>query len=133
MTAKTIILLATILGGSGVAIGAFAAHYLDKLLAGQEMSATDLQKRKEWMEVGTKYQMYHAAALLGVAALVRAGAIANATGPAIAFFFGAVIFSGCLHTMAVTGIKPLGAVVPIGGLMFIVGWIWLAIAAMKTQ
>lgn len=133
MNVKTIVLLAAILGGTGVMMGAFGAHFLERLLGGQELTAGDLQKRKDWLEIGTRYQMYHAAALLGLAALAHVGTIPNYKIPAILLIVGTIIFSGCLHAMALTGIKVLGAIVPIGGALQIIGWAWLAVAALKSS
>jgi uncharacterized membrane protein YgdD (TMEM256/DUF423 family) len=108
----------------GVALGAFAAHGLKSRLD-PAMLAT--------FETGVRYQMYHALALLGVAwACTRwPGAWVNASG----WFFvaGIVIFSGTLYALALTGVRWLGAITPLGGLAFLAGWLCLAWAALKSS
>ena len=109
-------------GATGVLLGAFGAHAL-KARISQELLAV--------FEVGVRYQMYHAFALLAVAwATTRwPGSWTNASG--WLFFAGIVIFSGSLYLMALTGTRWLGAVTPIGGLCFILGWIALTVTALR--
>jgi uncharacterized membrane protein YgdD (TMEM256/DUF423 family) len=106
----------------GVALGAFAAHGLKNRLD-PAMLAT--------FEIGVRYQMYHALALLGVAwAATRwPGAWVNASG--WLFVAGIVVFSGTLYVLALTGTRWLGAITPLGGLAFLAGWTCLAWAALK--
>ena len=106
----------------GVAAGAFGAHGLrDRLDA--EMLAT--------FEVGVRYQMYHAFALLVAAwAATRwPGSLVTASG--WCFLAGIVIFSGSLYLLTFTGIRWLGAITPIGGVAFLAGWLCLAVAAWR--
>ncbi len=115
---------AAILAGLSVAAGAFAAHALKEKLT--ENALTIFEK-------GAKYQMYHALALLLVALLI----LNNSTAPTylniagFAFIVGIVIFSGSLYVLSLSGIKWLGAITPIGGAAFLIGWGSLAIAAWK--
>ena len=91
-----------------VGLGAFGAHALKARLS-PEMLAV--------FETGVKYQVYHALALLLLAAL---------RGPSKAawcFTAGIVIFSGSLYILALTGEKKWGAVTPVGGLLFLIGWL----------
>jgi len=80
-------------------------------------------------ETGVRYQMYHALALLAVgwAATRWPGTLVNASG--WLFVAGVLIFSGSLYVMTFTGMRWLGAITPIGGLCFILGWLALAVAA----
>ena len=115
----------------GVAAGAFAAHAL---------RARVEPRMLEVFETGARYQMYHAFALIAVAwVLARGSGIAAAvlgsppgTGFAVAsgwlFVAGTVVFSGSLYAMALTGVRGLGAITPVGGVCFIAGWICLAVA-----
>jgi len=117
---KTFMFVGALMGGVGVAIGAFGAHGLRERLS-PEMLAV--------FETGVRYHMYHALALLATAALLpridgRAVLIAGWS-----FTAGIVLFSGSLYALALSGITTLGAVTPLGGLAFIAGWISLAIAA----
>lgn len=117
---KTFVFVGALLGGVGVAIGAFGAHGLRGRLS-PEMLAV--------FETGVRYQMYHALAILATAALMsridgRAVLVAGWS-----FTAGILIFSGSLYALALTGTTMLGAITPIGGLAFLVGWIALAVAA----
>lgn len=102
-----------------VAAGAFAAHGLRERLAARAL---------EIFETGARYHMYHALAM------VLAGLLAATRGAATAgwlFQAGIVLFSGSLYVLALTGVKGLGAVTPIGGLAFLAGWLWLAWSAWR--
>jgi uncharacterized membrane protein YgdD (TMEM256/DUF423 family) len=101
----------------GVALGAFAAHGLKNKLPPDMFNI---------FEVGVRYHMYHALALLAVAA-----AAAHWSGPWLTavgwlFVIGIVIFSGSLYLLAMGGPRWLGAITPIGGLAFLVAWALLA-------
>lgn len=117
---KTFMFVGALMGGVGVALGAFGAHGLRGRLS-PEMLAV--------FETGVRYHMYHALALLAVAAVLprvdgRAVIVAGWS-----FTTGIVLFSGSLYALALTGVTTLGAVTPLGGVAFLVGWIALAIAA----
>ncbi len=100
-----------------VMAGAFGAHGLKAKLS-PELLAT-------W-NTGAEYHMYHALALVLVGAIATANPQSTLTGPSLAFAAGIVLFSGSLYALAFTGVKMLGAITPLGGLAFIVGWLWLA-------
>jgi len=114
--------LGALSGFIGVALGAFAAHGLKSRLT-PELLAT--------FEVGVRYQMYHAFALLAVGwAQTRwPGQVLNASG--WLFVAGTLLFSGSLYVLSLTGEKWLGAVAPVGGLALLGGWLCLAWAAWK--
>jgi uncharacterized membrane protein YgdD (TMEM256/DUF423 family) len=118
---RTFLLLGAVAGFIGVALGAFGAHGLRSRLS-PEMLAV--------FETGVRYQMYHALAILFVAlAAARLdGWLVRTAG--WLFTAGIVLFSGSLYAMALTGVRALGAVTPIGGLAFLAGWALLAIAAL---
>ena len=103
-----------------VALGAFGAHGLRARIV-PDMLAT--------FEIGVRYQMYHALALLAVGA--AAGRLPGGGVAAAGWLFvaGTVIFSGSLYVLALTGQRWLGAVTPVGGLAFLAGWAVLAWAA----
>ena len=110
------LLLAGVLGALGVCAGAFAAHGLKAVL--------DPDMLTIW-ETGARYQLIHALALLGLASLgTRMGTAGRLAG--FAFCFGILIFSGSLYVLAVTGLRWLGAITPLGGLLLILGWLLLA-------
>ncbi|MFQ5707644.1 MAG: DUF423 domain-containing protein [bacterium] len=106
----------------GVAAGAFGAHALKGRLSA-EMFAI--------FEVGVRYQIYHALALLTVAwACTRwPGGLASASG--WLFVGGTVLFSGSLYLLSLSGLRWLGAVTPFGGLAFLAGWFCLVLAAVR--
>ena len=107
----------------GVAAGAFGAHGLkDRLSA--DMLAT--------FEVGVRYQMYHAFALIAAAWAVSRWPGALATSAGWLFVAGTVVFSGSLYLLSLTGQRWLGAVTPLGGLAFLAGWLCLAGACWKS-
>jgi uncharacterized membrane protein YgdD (TMEM256/DUF423 family) len=118
---KLFFLLATIMGGLAVVLGAFGAHGL-KGRIDPELLVT--------FEIGVRYQMYHALALLAVARTRLAGArLQMASG--WMFVSGIVLFSGSLYVLTLTGERWLGAITPLGGLAFIVGWLCLALAGWR--
>jgi len=121
-----------LLGALSVGLGAFGAHGLPRLLASQELSQPELDRRLANWETAARYQMYHALALLAVGWLAGrvAGVSANLAG--WCFEIGVLIFCGCLYALVLSGVKVLGAIVPIGGVLLILGWLALAVAATKV-
>ena len=117
---RTFLLLGALAGFLGVMLGAFGAHALRARLS-PEMLAV--------FETGVRYQMYHALALLLVAALVPRAGGWMVLSAGWCFVAGIVIFSGSLYALALSGVTILGAITPIGGLAFLAGWALLAIAA----
>jgi uncharacterized membrane protein YgdD (TMEM256/DUF423 family) len=123
---RVFLALGAVAGFSAVACGAFGGHGLRKKLE----PASDGAKRLEWWQTGASYHLAHALAI-GLAAIVAEGAPGSAAGAAAwAFAAGIVLFSGSLYVMAITGIRKLGAVTPLGGLALLAGWACLAAAAL---
>ncbi|MDX2215049.1 MAG: DUF423 domain-containing protein [Oculatellaceae cyanobacterium bins.114] len=124
--AQIFMAIAALLGGTSVAAGAFGSHALRERLS---------DRATEIFEIATRYQMYHALALLLVGILLSRAESAQAllTGSAYAFIVGVVIFSGSLYALSLSQIKWLGAVAPLGGLALMVGWGCLAIAALNLK
>ncbi|MGQ4647691.1 DUF423 domain-containing protein [Lyngbya aestuarii] len=122
MITRIFLFLAALLGGLSVAAGAFGSHALKEKLSDRAM---------EIFQTGARYEMYHALALLLVALLLSRAETGQT--PLViagfAFLAGIAIFSGSLYALSLTGIKWLGAIAPLGGLAFFVGWGCLAIAA----
>lgn len=114
--------LGALLGGLGVAAGAFGAHALESRLA---------PARLELFELAARYQMIHALALIAVAWAVQRwpSALANAAG--WLFLVGVLIFCGTIYALAFGAPRILGAVTPAGGLSLIIGWLLLAAAALR--
>lgn len=122
---KIFLLSGAILGGLGVALGAFGAHALRATL--------EASQRLDTFETAVKYQFYHALALLLVAVLSyqmeKETRLLSYAG--YSFLAGTLIFSGSLYILCFTGIRWLGAITPIGGVLMIVGWGLLAWVAAR--
>lgn len=106
--------LGALFAGLSVAAGAFGAHGLKDQLSPDRLAI---------FEVGARYQMYHALALLAVA-ILPASRPRDIAG--WAFTLGIVVFSGSLYALTLSGLKWLGAITPVGGVAFLVGWGLLA-------
>jgi uncharacterized membrane protein YgdD (TMEM256/DUF423 family) len=114
--------IAAVNGGLAVLCGAFAAHGLSGRLAPDALGI---------FETGARYHMYHALAM-GLAALLPAGpGSRRAETAASLFLVGIVLFCGSLYLLALTGARMLGFVTPLGGVAFIAGWLFLALAALR--
>ena len=106
-----IVLLVALSGALAVAAGAFGAHGASGAAA-------------EWLKTGAQYQLLHVIAALAILRL-------DAKGPAILFLVGGALFAGTLYLMALGLPRWLGAVTPVGGLLLIAGWLWLAWTATR--
>ena len=117
--------IAGLLGALGVALGAFGAHGLRERLTPELLTI---------YEVGVRYHMYHALAILAVAlAIPHAGDGRWLKSACAAWALGIVIFSGSLYALALTNLRWLGAITPIGGVAFIAGWCALAAAGSRAN
>lgn len=121
MSPRTWIIVGALFGALAVGTGAFGAHGLKEQL--------EANGRTETYETAVRYHMYHALALvlLGLLALQGTSPLWNISG--LCFTAGILIFSGLLYGLSLGGPKILGAIVPIGGVGFIVGWVLMAVAA----
>ena len=119
-TGRVFVLVGALSGFLAVGAGAFGAHALRARLTPDLLAV---------FETGARYQIYHALALVaaGWVASRWPGTFARAAG--WLFAAGTVVFSGSLYALALSGIRWLGAVTPLGGLCFLAGWICLALAA----
>ena len=117
---KTFLLLGAVAAFLAVILGAFGAHALRGRLS-PEMLAV--------FQTGVQYHVYHALGLILVSAIMgrMSGWLIQTAG--WCFVAGIVLFSGSLYLLAATGVTVLGAVTPIGGLAFLIGWACLAFAA----
>lgn len=122
--AKLFLCIGAISGALGVILGAFGAHGLKDRLSEKMMA--------NWM-TGVEYHFYHTFAILAVGLLAMHFHSRALTGSGWAFVIGIAVFSGSLYAMALTGITRLGAITPLGGLAFIIGWILLAAAVLQKN
>lgn len=102
-----------------VACGAFGAHALKRRLDADRLAV---------FETGARYHMYHSLALVAVAWLAASRGGSADTAGAL-FLAGIALFCGSLYALALSGIRKLGAITPLGGLCFLLGWIdfaWIA-------
>ena len=129
---KWLLVSAAIAGATGVSIGAFGAHGLPEFLQSQGADTELVAKRLSQFETGAKYHLYHALALLALAAFASvAGEGAESLRirwPAILFIAGIFFFSGSLYVLVLTNTPWLGAITPIGGVAWIIGWVLIAFA-----
>lgn len=131
------------MAGLAVVFGAFAAHGMDKyvqekysdmepkLVAGQEFAAS--WKYLQDFETAADYQMYHALGLLVVGLMANSRPTKSLQVAGWCLLTGIILFSGTLYLLVLTGQFWLGAITPIGGVLFIVGWAALAWAATKSR
>lgn len=117
-------MLGSILAGLAVATGAFGAHGLQKLVT---------PERLETWEKAVRYQMFHALALLLLAWAIthwpEQTKLLSAGG--WLFLAGVVLFSGSLYLLVLSEITVLGAITPLGGVAFVVGWLCLVVAVWR--
>ena len=120
--------IAALSGFLCVTIGAFAAHGLSKVLEPKALA---------WIETGVKYQMFHTLAIMGIgiAQLCRESLVAGkmANFAAGTWAFGILLFSGSLYALALGAGKFLVWVTPIGGTLFLIGWLCLAYGSFKSK
>ncbi len=107
-----------------VILGAFAAHGLKGQLSSEMLAV---------FQTGVQYQFYHALGLLAVGIIAKHLSSGLVIRAGQCFIAGIVLFSGSLYALALTSVKWLGPVTPIGGVCFIVGWLLLSIAIVKDS
>ncbi|HYI76281.1 MAG TPA: DUF423 domain-containing protein [Chryseolinea sp.] len=125
MQKQASLLAGAIIGGLAVAIGAFGAHALKQFLidAGRE----------DTFQLAVRYQFYHALALLATGLTMTQSSGKALRYSSLSFVLGVIIFSGSLYGLCFTGVRMLGAITPLGGVFFILGWALLAIGVYKNK
>lgn len=122
---KFVLATASVLGALSVIIGAFGAHALQSTL--------EAQGRMDTFETAVKYQFYHTLALLMIGLLMFRIQDKMLDYAAFSMMGGILVFSGSLYILCISGLRWLGAVTPIGGLLFIAGWILLLISVLRSS
>ena len=123
MLIRWIVVLAAVLGFVSVAIGAFGAHGLDSRLEAQGFAAEEIAKKLDQCETAVRYQMFHVLALMALG-LMGQQACSKKRSVASAFFaLGICLFCGGLYSMVFLDAMGHWAIVPAGGLCFMIGWI----------
>ncbi|NGZ96184.1 MAG: DUF423 domain-containing protein [Nitrospira sp. WS110] len=121
-SSRWLVLIGCVSAGLGVAAGAFGAHMLKDLLEPNMLAVYD---------TATRYQMYHAFGLVLSGLVVRVGRDSGAAKAGWLFLAGTLLFCGSLYGVSLLGIRWLGAVTPVGGVLFIVGWVVLGWRGLK--
>jgi len=119
---RSFLMLAAFFGFTGVALGAFAAHGLKSRLSADYLAI---------FHTGVTYQLVHALALFGVALLATHIPGRIVTWAGISFVIGILLFSGSLYLLTLTGVSKLGIITPFGGVAFLLGWLFLGLAAWR--
>lgn len=114
ITQKLIYVIASVSGFLSVSIGAFGAHGLKTIL--------ESNNRLETFNTAVQYMFYHTFALFLTAILMNTYSSKNLAFAGVSFGMGILIFSGSLFALSLTNITKLGAITPIGGLAFLIGW-----------
>ena len=127
---RTYLIIASLSGAVAVALGAFGAHGLKKIVDADTVSA---------FQTGVQYQMYHALTLLATAILYERFPGKRIKWAGACFIIGIILFSGSLYLLTAlkaagqANLKGVGIVTPIGGIFFIAGWLFLLAGVMKKN
>ncbi|MCO7175078.1 DUF423 domain-containing protein [Sporolactobacillus kofuensis] len=123
---KGFIVIGAILAFLSVAFGAFGAHVLKARLTEQDLDV---------FQTGVHYQMFHAIGLIIIGLLtmtVFSGQSTLLSWSGWLMFAGVLLFSGSLYALTLSGVRLLGAITPIGGVAFLVSWVLVVIAALRS-
>ncbi|MBC2007300.1 DUF423 domain-containing protein [Listeria welshimeri] len=120
---KKTIIAGAIFAGLAVLFGAFGAHALKDVLG---------RYASTW-ETGVQYQMFHAVGILIIGLLMEKQTSRLYNWAAILFSVGIVFFSGSLYVLSISKVTVLGAITPIGGVCFVVGWFLLILGVSKRM
>ena len=125
---KSFLVIGSLLGGLAVALGAFGAHGLKKIVPAETVTT---------FQTGVQYQMYHALALILTAIVFERVGTNMLQWAGNSFIIGTVLFSGSLYALTAmkatgkVGMEGIGIITPIGGLFFIAGWVLFLLAILK--
>ena len=122
MNDRHLVVIAALTLMVGVGAGAFGAHGIKTILSADMLTV--------W-QTAVLYQMIHGLGILGIAALVAHRPDKRLITSALLMFAGILLFSGSLYVLALSGVRVLGAITPVGGVAFIAGWGLLAFAALR--
>jgi uncharacterized membrane protein YgdD (TMEM256/DUF423 family) len=127
---KGFLAVGALLGGIAVALGAFGAHGLQRIVSPDTVST---------FQTGVQYQMYHGLALIAVAAVFEKFPNKLIRWAAISFCIGILLFSGSLYvltflkTTGKVGLEGIGIITPFGGIFFILGWLLFFLGVVKRE
>ena len=124
MNQRSTLLAAALLGAFSVSIGAFGAHGVKSIL--------EQTGRTETFELAVRYQFYHTLTILLVGLLMNKFETKLLEFASLFFVLGIIFFSGSLYVLSLTGSTWLGAVTPLGGLLFIIGWVLVFVGILRS-
>ena len=130
MTGKWWLAIGAFLGFASVALGAFGAHGLKRAISEWELTPQEQTRRLDNWVVAARYQMYHALALMCVGLITNRQSRRLLHVAAVAFCLGVVVFSGCLYAYVLTGAKAWALVVPVGGVLLLLGWLGVLVSVL---
>jgi uncharacterized membrane protein YgdD (TMEM256/DUF423 family) len=116
-----------------VGIGAFGAHGLPERLEEQGFTDAQIGKKLDQCEIGVRYQMFHSLALLALGLATTPGGRIPRTIPFVLFSAGIFMFSGNLYLLVFWDRMLHWSIIPLGGLLWMIGWFWLAIGALFSS
>jgi uncharacterized membrane protein YgdD (TMEM256/DUF423 family) len=116
------VLIGAVVCGLSVVAGAFGSHALKAMLDAKDLAI---------FETAVRYQFFHGLALIGLGLFEKAYGV-NGRVAMVAFIAGVILFSGSLYVLVLSGVRTFGAVTPLGGVAFLVGWGAWAMLAWKT-
>ena len=122
VTRRWEILLAGLFGGLGVGIGAYHAHGLEAMLE-RSVAVGEIEDRMRNVEIGVRYQLIHAVALLAVGAIAERRSSRYLAVATILFAIGVTLFSGGLYLVVFAENLSHAAIIPVGGALMIGGWV----------
>ncbi|MEZ6089848.1 MAG: DUF423 domain-containing protein [Pirellulaceae bacterium] len=123
-TIRRVLIIAGLLGASGIIIGAFTAHGLRDWLIDRGFGDV-VEKRVDQADVGVRYHLLHAVALLALSAVSSAFPTRRYWIIVTLMTLGVLLFSGSLYLLVALNVPALGAITPLGGLAWIAAWILL--------
>lgn len=121
---KIVLIMASVSGALAVGIGAFGAHGLSRLLEQNQRMGT--------FETAVQYHFYHTLALLAIGLLMDKFPGGHLAWAAYAMAAGILVFSGSLYALSLSNVTKWGMITPVGGLLFIVGWLLIGVALLKS-
>lgn len=124
MSSRAMYIFVAISGFIMVAFGAFGAHVLSHILNSDQMA---------WIHTGLQYQAWHTLAVLGLASAIQCRANIWFYWSAACLALGVVLFSGSLYSLALSHLKFLVFITPIGGVFFLAGWVLMLIGALRLR
>jgi uncharacterized membrane protein YgdD (TMEM256/DUF423 family) len=122
--AKKALILGSLLLALGVLIGAFGAHGLKNMVTADKLVT---------FETGVRYHFYHAFGILFLGAIQQILQTQKFNVPMNAFLVGILLFSFNCYLYALTGIKTFAMIVPVGGMLFVLGWIVMTVKFLKIR